>query len=122
MKRSLLAVVLGLFAVSATAGTITSISPSMVKVNSGEHFLSIYGTGLGNVVVFQGPAGTLERNTSANCEQLLKSADLVRTERRGQSIVYSLNTSIVEEITSAVVEIFQAAPRPRALRARKVSP
>ena len=52
---------------------------------------------------------------------VLKSADLVRTERRGQSIVYSLNTSIVEEITSAVVEIFQAAPRPRALRARKVS-
>ena len=53
---------------------------------------------------------------------VLKSADLVRTERRGQSIVYSLNTSIVEEITSAVVEIFQAAPRPRALRARKASP
>ena len=53
---------------------------------------------------------------------VLKSADLVRTERRGQSIVYSLNTSIVEEITSAVVEIFQAAPRPRPLRARKASP
>ena len=52
---------------------------------------------------------------------VLKSADLVRTERRGQSIVYSLNTSIVEEITSAVVEIFQAAPRPRPLRASKVS-
>lgn len=66
MKRSLLAFFLGLFAVSATAGTITSISPSMVKVNSGEHFLSIYGTGLGSVVVFQGPAGTLERNTSAS--------------------------------------------------------
>ncbi|HSC14193.1 MAG TPA: autorepressor SdpR family transcription factor [Gammaproteobacteria bacterium] len=53
---------------------------------------------------------------------VLKSADLVRTERRGQSIVYSLNTSIVEEITSAVVEIFQAAPKARQLRARKVSP
>lgn len=65
MKRSLLAFVLGLFAVSATAGTITSISPSMVKVNSGEHFLTIYGTGLGSVVAFQGPAGYHERNTSA---------------------------------------------------------
>lgn len=52
---------------------------------------------------------------------VLKSADLVRTERRGQSIVYSLNTSLVEEITSAVVEIFQAAPRPRPLRASKES-
>lgn len=45
---------------------------------------------------------------------VLKNADLVRTERRGQSIVYSLNTSIVEEITSAVISIFdgaQTAPR-----------
>jgi HYR domain len=66
VKRSLLAFVLGLFAVSATAGTITSINPSMVKVNSGEHFLAINGSGLGSVVVFQGPAGTFERNTSAN--------------------------------------------------------
>jgi hypothetical protein len=65
VKRTLLAFVLGLFAVSATAGTITSISPSMVKVNSGEHFLTIYGSGLGSVVAFQGPAGYFERNTSA---------------------------------------------------------
>ena len=53
---------------------------------------------------------------------LLKSADLVRTERRGQTIVYSLNTSVAEEITAAVLGIFEpkvkasAARRAKALR------
>jgi DNA-binding transcriptional ArsR family regulator len=53
---------------------------------------------------------------------VLKAADLVRTERRGQTIVYSLNTSVVEEITTAVLDIFQpkakvsAARRAKALR------
>lgn len=66
MKRSLLAVILLLCAATASAGTITSISPSTVKVNSGEHFVTIYGSGLGSVVVFDGPAGHFERNTNAN--------------------------------------------------------
>lgn len=66
MKRSFFLFVLGLFALGASAGTITSIDPSMVKVNSGEHFLTIYGTGLGNVVVFDGPAGHYEVNTNAS--------------------------------------------------------
>ena len=38
---------------------------------------------------------------------VLKAADLVRTERRGQTIVYSLNTSVVEEITAALLAIFE---------------
>lgn len=66
MKRTLFAVVLLLCAGSALAGTITSISPASVKVNSGEWFLTIYGSGLGSVVVFDGPAGHYERNTNAN--------------------------------------------------------
>ena len=65
MKRTLLVFVLVLCAAAASAGTITSINPSSIKVNSGEWFVTIYGSGLGNVVVFDGPAGHHEVNSSA---------------------------------------------------------
>jgi ArsR family transcriptional regulator len=38
---------------------------------------------------------------------VLKAADLVRTERRGQSIVYSLNTSVFEDVAAMLLELFQ---------------
>lgn len=66
MKRTLLAVILVFAAATLSAGTVTSISPATIKVNSGEHFLTLYGSGLGTVVVFDGPAGHFERNTNAN--------------------------------------------------------
>jgi ArsR family transcriptional regulator len=51
---------------------------------------------------------------------VLKAADLVRTERRGQSIVYSLNTSVGEEIASAILAIFHSGTKaPRARTARE---
>jgi DNA-binding transcriptional ArsR family regulator len=43
---------------------------------------------------------------------VLKQADLVRTERRGRSIVYSLNTSVMEDLTRVVLDLVPAR-RPR---------
>ncbi len=37
---------------------------------------------------------------------VLKAADLVRTERRGQHIVYSLNATMFEELAAMVIELF----------------
>ena len=37
----------------------------------------------------------------------LKAADLVQTNRQGQSIVYSINTSVFEDTAQFVVEFFQ---------------
>lgn len=44
---------------------------------------------------------------------VLKSADLVRTERRGQHIVYSLNATVVQEAATLLFDIFAPASKPR---------
>ena len=36
---------------------------------------------------------------------LLKQAELVRTERRGQQIVYSLNTTVMQDVASMVMDL-----------------
>jgi len=36
---------------------------------------------------------------------LLKRAELVSVERRGQSLIYSLNTSVVEELLAWVLDL-----------------
>lgn len=38
---------------------------------------------------------------------LLKQAELVRTERRGQHIVYSLNTSVLEDAAGLLMELLR---------------
>jgi len=38
---------------------------------------------------------------------ILKRANLVVTERKGQFIEYSLNTSVFEEVTKIVISFFQ---------------
>lgn len=44
---------------------------------------------------------------------VLKSADLVRTERRGQHIVYSLNATVVQEAATLLFDIFAPGSKPR---------
>ncbi|KKR13127.1 MAG: Transcriptional regulator, ArsR family [Candidatus Falkowbacteria bacterium GW2011_GWA2_39_24] len=38
---------------------------------------------------------------------VLKQADLVSSERRGQEIIYSINLSVVEEITKYLIKLFK---------------
>lgn len=38
---------------------------------------------------------------------ILKSADLVRCERRGQRIVYSLNTTVFEDAAAMLLDLFR---------------
>lgn len=42
---------------------------------------------------------------------VLKAADLVRCERRGQQIVYSLNTSVFEDVAALMLELFETRRR-----------
>lgn len=48
----------------------------------------------------------MTRGSMSHHFNALKSADLVRTERRGQQIVYSLNTSVVEDAAALLADLF----------------
>ncbi len=38
---------------------------------------------------------------------VLKAANLVRCERRGQQLVYSLNTTVFEDLTANLMDLFR---------------
>ena len=42
---------------------------------------------------------------------VLKAADLVRCERRGQQIVYSLNTTVFEDVATLLLDLFRVDGR-----------
>lgn len=47
---------------------------------------------------------------------VLKAAELIRSERRGQHIVYSLDTTVVEDVATMLLDLF---PSRHARAARK---
>ncbi|MDZ7642847.1 MAG: autorepressor SdpR family transcription factor [Woeseiaceae bacterium] len=51
----------------------------------------------------------------------LKAADLVRTERRGQHIVYSLNATVVEEATAVLLDVLGGGRRGKGGREKETS-
>lgn len=53
---------------------------------------------------------------------ILKAADLVRAERRGQSIVYSLNTTVIDEIVAMVADLFDSRCGRKPPRSKKETP
>lgn len=64
MRRALAAAV-ALLAMNASAGTITSLSPSSVLRQSGEYFVRVNGSSLGGQVTFNGPAGIFTLDVNA---------------------------------------------------------
>jgi DNA-binding transcriptional ArsR family regulator len=42
---------------------------------------------------------------------VLKSAELIRCERRAQQMVYSLNTTVVQDVSAMLLDLFGSQPR-----------
>lgn len=42
---------------------------------------------------------------------VLKAAELVRCERRGQQVVYSLNTTVFEDVAASLIDLFRIDKR-----------
>ncbi len=56
----------------------------------------------------------LTRGSLSHHFNVLKAADLVRCERRGQQQVYSLNTTVFEDVAALLLELFRGEkPRRR---------
>jgi ArsR family transcriptional regulator, arsenate/arsenite/antimonite-responsive transcriptional repressor len=49
----------------------------------------------------------ISKATLSHHFNVLKAADLVRCERRGQQMVYSLNTSVFEDVAAVLLGLFQ---------------
>ena len=51
-------------------------------------------------------AFTISKPSLSHHFNILKAADLVRTERRGQHIVYSLNATVLQEAIVMLLDVF----------------
>ena len=63
--RTAYTVAVCLLAFAAMGGTITSINPASIPYRSGEYFLTVNGSSLGDRVVFEGASGTFNLEVSA---------------------------------------------------------
>lgn len=53
----------------------------------------------------------LAKSTLSGHFSVLKAADLIQEERRGTTIIYSLNLSVVEETLAAVMDLLKTGYR-----------
>lgn len=65
MRNSIAAAVF-FIAFNVTAGTITSIDNPSIPTKSGEYFMTVTGSGLGDVFVYDGPTGPVSIDVSAD--------------------------------------------------------
>ncbi len=61
----------------------------------------------------------LARSTLSGHFAVLKGADLIVQERRGTTIVYSLNMAAVEELVAGVLELLGVGDQPATARGRR---
>jgi ArsR family transcriptional regulator len=55
----------------------------------------------------------LAKSTLSGHFGVLKSADLIQEERRGTSIIYSLNLSVVEETLAGLMDLLNTGRQPQ---------
>ena len=67
--RNAIAASLLMFAVQLHAGSITSISPTSFQAFSGNQVITVFGDGLGDVLLYDGPTGPLETGIIARDER-----------------------------------------------------
>ena len=53
-----------------------------------------------------GEAFAMTKGSLSHHYNILKAAELVRCERRGQFLWYSLNTSVIEDLMTLLVDLF----------------
>jgi ArsR family transcriptional regulator len=53
----------------------------------------------------------MSKGTLSHHFNVLKAADLVRCERRGQQLVYSLNTTVFEDVAALLLDLFKVEHR-----------
>ncbi len=49
---------------------------------------------------------TIAKSTLSSHFNILKKADLIQEEKNGTTVYYSLNLSVIEEVTAAVMNLF----------------